>query len=304
MRTGPDYIQFYPTLQCNLSCSFCFNRALPPLQDMPLDAYENMIGVLAHAKVRTLDIIGGEPTMHPEIVGIIREAGAHGLHVNISTNGTNLRLLAEIMRFGDAVTTGISVNDREMFTQVRGFVQEHRPVVKMVFGPALDHALVKSILELGPKRFYLIYRDAMEKSELHAAVPFYQYAASLDTYYGPASVGMVYCSGFLPDVQEHPELAHVRCPAGTTKLGIMPNGDVYPCNLFFGKKEFLLGNILSDPFESIWNHGTLGFFRSFSRNACPATTCELYSRCHGGCPAHSFAHAGTLAAPDPRCVAG
>lgn len=304
MRTGPDYIQFYPTLRCNRSCSFCFNHALPVMQDMALDAYERMIDVLAHAGIRTIDIIGGEPTMHQEIVGMIREAGVRDLHVNISTNGTNLPLLAEIMRLGDAVTAGISVNDRNTLAQVRVFVQEHRPVVKMVFGSAQDRDLIRSILALGPKRFYLIYRDAMEKSELQDAVPFYEYIPAVDKGYDAASIGTVYCSGFLPDVTTYPELARVRCPAGTTKLGIMPDGSVYPCNLFFGKREFLLGNILTDPFDSIWQHGVLDTFRSFDRNTCLRTACKLHSRCHGGCPAHSFAHSGTLAAPDPRCVAG
>jgi radical SAM protein with 4Fe4S-binding SPASM domain len=304
MRTGPDYIQFYPTLRCNKSCVFCFNRELAVVRDMSLEDYGTMLEALAPAGVKTLDIIGGEPTLHPDIVRIVDRAVRRGLSVNISSNGTNLPLLAEIMRLGDAVTAGISVNDRDTFTQVRDFVQQHRPVVKMVFGPALDRDLIKAILALGPKRFYLIYRDAMEKSWLPEAVPFYQYVSSVDAEYDAALTGTVFCSGFLPHGEQHRELAQTRCPAGTTKIGIMSDGSVYPCNLFFGKKEFLLGNILTDPFRSIWDHKALNFFRSFVRNTCPRTDCALHARCHGGCPAHSFAHRGDPNAPDPRCLRG
>jgi radical SAM protein with 4Fe4S-binding SPASM domain len=112
---------------------------------------------------------------------------------------------------------------------------------------------------------------------------------------------MVYCSGFLPDIEHYPELSQTRCPAGTTKLGVMPDGSVYPCNLFFGKKEFFLGNILTDPFESIWSHEVLAFFRSVTENPCLVRHCTVRSECHGGCPAHSLFITGDLAAPDPRC---
>jgi radical SAM protein with 4Fe4S-binding SPASM domain len=82
----------------------------------------------------------------------------------------------------------------------------------------------------------------------------------------------------------------------------MPDGSVYPCNLFFGFEEFLLGNIFTDPFEEIWGHRQLSFFRTFSGNKCPRKDCELHHRCHGGCPAHSYAHFGKRSAPEPRCV--
>jgi radical SAM protein with 4Fe4S-binding SPASM domain len=123
----------------------------------------------------------------------------------------------------------------------------------------------------------------------------------VDSRYG-ARVSVVFCSGFLPDLEQYPQLLKARCPAGTTKLGIMPDGSVYPCNLFFGKEEYRLGNILSDPFDAIWRHSALAFFRTFSGNRCPRTSCALHARCHGGCPAHSYARFGKHSAPEPRCV--
>ena len=68
MRTGPDYIQLYPTLRCNRACEFCFNRSLPSVEDMSPAAFRETLDVLARISVGTLDIFGGEPTMHPDIV--------------------------------------------------------------------------------------------------------------------------------------------------------------------------------------------------------------------------------------------
>jgi len=302
MRTGPDYIQFYPTLRCNRSCDFCFNRSMPDCRDMGPADFRAMLGVLEKEGVGTLDIMGGEPTMHPEIVSYVAEAIGCGFKVNISSNGSNLSVLEEIIGMGTQVTVGISINERKTLGQVRDFIRTHAPVVKSLFSPAMDTGMIETILSLGPKKFYLIYRDAMERRVLEDTSPFYEFIASVQDRFDPRSVGTVFCSGFVPDIGNEPGLADVRCPAGTTKLGVMPDGSVYPCNLFFGKKDLLLGNILADPFETIWRHRSLAFFRGGSENPCAQTACRLHAECHGGCPAHGFRLESDLAAPDPRCA--
>jgi radical SAM protein with 4Fe4S-binding SPASM domain len=205
------------------------------------------------------------------------------------------------MVMGSRVTVGISVNDRETLDQVRGFIETHKPVVKSVFNPNIERGMIREVLSLHPKKYYLIYRDALSWSELQTTVPFPIFAATVEQEFNSTEVGTVFCSGFLPDTKRFSELAQVRCPAGTTKLGIMPDGSVYPCNLFFGKKEFLLGNVLSDPFQDIWQHQALAYFRSPAANVCTQTACRFHAQCHGGCPAHSLFLANDLTEPDPRC---
>ncbi len=258
----------------------------------------NMVGV------RTIDIIGGEPTLHPQIVPMVQGAVQRGLNVNLSTNGSNTVVLDNLPGTDDKVAVGISINDRETLDRLAGFVHKNKVVVKSVFHPSMDEAFIHDILALRPKKFYLIYRDSLDRSDLHETVPFHQFMSVVEERFNSPHIGTVFCSGFIPDGANCPKLSQVRCPAGTTKLGILPDGSVYPCNLFFGKKDFLLGNILTDPFASIWNHTVLAFFRAVAENSCPETTCVLHSSCHGGCPAHSFAHTGDLNAPDPRCVGG
>jgi len=301
MKKGPDYIQLYPTLRCNMSCEFCFNRSMTAVQDMSPLSFNAMIAALKGASVKTIDIIGGEPTLHHNIIGFIHVAVQSGFSVNVSSNGTNLAALEKIMAIGKQVTVGISINDRETLKQASEFIQRRKPVVKTVFIDDPDADIAQTILSLKPRKFYLIYRDAAGPEDLKNTVPFYRFVSVMQQYYDPREVGSVYCSGFLPDVENAPELAQVRCPAGTTKLGVMPDGAAYPCNLFFCKKEFFLGNIFHDSFESIWNHHVLSFFRTAQGNACKQLSCRLHARCHGGCPAQALQICGDLEAPDPRC---
>jgi len=301
MRTNPDYIQFYPTLRCNRSCGFCFNRSLSPLADMSLDACNTMFKRLRKADVQVIDIMGGEPTMHGDIVQMIQAAGALGFKVNISTNGTDPGTLGQLFDQGQEVMVGISINDNETIGPLADLIRKHRPVVKSLFQPNMDLGMVRDILLLGPEKYYLLYPDVLEPDKLDTSVPFDRFMSLVQKQFHASQVGTVYCSGFLPETTQYPELSSVRCPAGTTKLGILPDGSVYPCNLFFSLPEFRLGNILSDPFDVIWQHPKLSFFRAFDRNRCPRSTCEHHAACHGGCPAHAFLLSGDLAGPDPRC---
>ena len=301
MTSGPDYIQFYPTLRCNRSCGFCFNRTMPPVPDMALADFKHLLAILKPLQVKTIDIMGGEPTLHDDITSLVRHTVQQGYRVNVSSNGTDTDVLGELCGMGRNVTAGISINDRETLERLSAFIERHRPVVKTVFPAQADHAFIEDILALKPKRFYLIYRDIMEQRDMTEAAPFPLYVNTIKQKYDLSAVGMVYCSGFIPD-ENSPGPGKVRCPAGTTKLGIMPDGAVYPCNLFFGRPEFLLGNILTDKFESIWNHQSLAFFRTFTTNACSQVSCEFHGSCHGGCPAQALMLSGDPAASDPRCA--
>ncbi len=302
MRTGPDYIQLYPLLRCNRSCSFCFNHTMPFMEDMQLLDFRTMLDRLREWPVATIDLMGGEPTLHPDLPEILREAGRRGLHVNLSSNGTSLPLLHDLRVQFDHCSIGMSINDRATFVAARTFMRRHRLIVKMVHKRSLDVQLVQELLSHKPKTFYLLYKDALEASQLKDTVPFDEFYPAAQGQFKRRNVGSVFCSGFLPDLSTHPALAGARCPAGTTKLGIMPDGSVYPCNLFFGKAEFRLGNILTDPLDTLWHHPALSYFRAFERNRCPRTTCDLHAACHGGCPAHAYHHTGELAAPEPRCI--
>lgn len=274
---------------------------MPFCADITLSNFRSMADILAGLNINTLDIMGGEPTLHRDIIPIIKYAEEKCLYTNLSSNGTNPEILSEIVKKCRRVNIGLSINDRAMLKKQEAFIGKHRPAVKMVFSNNPDMELLNRILLSGTGRLYLLYLDVMRAGDIENAMPFARFLITVQKIFKSPLIGAVYCSGFIPDTANYPELSKVRCPAGTTKLGLLPDGSVYPCNLFFGIEEFRLGNLLNDSFESIWNHKRLEFFRTFSRNTCPQTSCILHSSCHGGCPAHSFIHFGNMNSPEPRC---
>jgi len=69
-------------------------------------------------------------------------------------------------------------------------------------------------------------------------------------------------------------------------LTVLPSGDVYPCDKFVGKTEFLYGNVFTDGLARVLKSSGRKNFTAFLRNSLEACrTCELFQLCKGGCPA-------------------
>lgn len=303
---GPSYIQFYPTLNCNYSCPFCFNRNLPVLKDVDVNDFNTILLTLKHHGIDHIDILGGEPSLHPYFLQLIALIEQNGLKTTISTNGTNVNLLTDVSETYPKNTAriGISLNSEKVSDDLQTYIINYKPILKSIYSK--QKTLPKSFepfIGIPGIEYYLIYRDIMNQDDVQFSVPFYRfYHDILKLKKTIGNIGGVYCSGFIPDSIRHPELEFVRCPAGTTKLSLLPNGDLYPCYLLFQFPEFKLGNIFVDDFNAIWHHPKLNQFRTFKKNNCPDTACSLFYSCRGGCPALSYIFYNTLDGPDPRCV--
>ncbi|WAS89836.1 radical SAM protein [Nannocystis punicea] len=102
---GPRKLVMNATYACNNHCSFC---AVGTRTQLHGDA-ERLREQLAHYRkqgVELLDIDGGEPTLHPDLLGLIRHARALGYRaINVTTNG---RLCAYEAFAARLVNSGLS----------------------------------------------------------------------------------------------------------------------------------------------------------------------------------------------------
>lgn len=301
----PEYIQFFPSLNCNRECAFCFNRGLEAEDEIGTGDFRIAADKIRTAGIREIDLLGGEPTLHPDIVQLIDISSELGLRLNLSTNGTNVALLELLSRTYDKkiLNIGISLDAGLAEKRLEDYIARYRPAVKNIFKKTTFARSANICSDLPGVDRYLLYMDTVSRSHLEDSVPFSYYYKQLcalrDRY---PNVAGVYCGGFIPDTEKHPFLKAARCPAGITKLSVLPDGSVYPCYLFFRHREFRLGNILTESIEHILKNPALEFFRRFDGNKCPDTTCELFQRCRGGCPAISLLILNDIEAPDPRCI--
>lgn len=319
-----SFIQFYPTLLCNQNCSFCFNQnisgsALQKDIDEK-DAYA-LIDILVKTGIQELDILGGEPMLIPWMKDFVKYVTGVEITLNISTNGSLPDIVDEFTEIQtDLLNIGFSVhgfskihntltmadNFSNAITGIKRSINGGKnPIVKSVLMQENKneiYSLVLYLKELGVKRYYLLHEDIIGRKQISDCFSFpgfWEFYSKLKKdLEGILDIGFVAASGF------HKYGIHTqgRCDAGITKVAIMPDGSAFPCNLFFGFDEFRLGNLFNDGMEKILSNPVLDGFRKYNRNKCKTTTCKHYSKCMGGCPAHSYFFYGTTGKTDPRCM--
>ena len=80
------------------------------------------------------------------------------------------------------------------------------------------------------------------------------------------------------------------CSACSVNMMVEPNGDVIPCQSWTQQK---LGNILSDPWERIWENPTAQDIRSHAFVQEECTGCAYLETCLGACPLEHLNRGGS-----------
>jgi radical SAM protein with 4Fe4S-binding SPASM domain len=321
----PSFIQLYPTLRCNQDCLFCFNRSFAGSashRDMNVrDAYA-LSSLLPGIGISEIDVLGGEPMLISWMEDFMRHVVDSGIALNISTNGSLPDALDRISEIpADLLNIGVSLHGssrtHNFLTRADNFsktvagikkiiAKGKAPIVKSVLTrDNMDEisGLIHYLADLGVKKYFLLHEDIIgtERIPSYFSHPEFRefYAKLREESTGIMDIGFVAASGFYKYGIRSPG----RCDAGTKKIAVMPDGSVFPCNLFSGFKEFSLGNIFRDSADKIFTNPVLDYFRQYTGNSrCKLRGCEYYSGCTGGCPAHSYFFHGALDAVDPRCA--
>src|ERR1017187_4550541 len=84
LRYGPFLAQIVITRRCNLSCSYCteYDRTSTPV---PFDLLQQRLTKLRQLGTWALSLMGGEPTMHPDLLRIVRETRKLGFRRRMMT---------------------------------------------------------------------------------------------------------------------------------------------------------------------------------------------------------------------------
>lgn len=84
----PSFLELEITQFCQLTCAHCYSESGPHggRGTMTPDDWEGLIGQAAALGVETVQFIGGEPTLDPDLPHLVRYALGAGVKVDIYTN--------------------------------------------------------------------------------------------------------------------------------------------------------------------------------------------------------------------------
>ncbi|MDO5845610.1 MAG: GTP 3',8-cyclase MoaA [Methanocorpusculum sp.] len=110
-------IRLVLTSACNLRCIYCHHEGeevngcvrADRSYTMSKDEIIEVLNALAPLGIRTLKLTGGEPTLRPDLIDIIR-AVPEGIEVSMTTNGTRLREMAKDLKAAGLARVNISID--------------------------------------------------------------------------------------------------------------------------------------------------------------------------------------------------
>jgi len=294
------------TYKCQNDCGHCYNETKEK-KELKVEQWKSVIEKLWSIGIPHIVFTGGEPTLYKGLEQLIAKSEEHGQITGMITNGRNLRrsgYLKELVRLGlDHVQITVlshkeSTHDRLCCST--GAWKETVEGLKMALAEDLyvstNSTIMKSnyeeieetmrfLIGLGVKNiaFNSIIRSG--KGEDAEGITFEQLSgllARLRSMATESGVNMIWYSP-TPYCEFNPinyGLGIKQCTACSINMAVEPDGTVLPCQSYYEP----LGNMLTDNWDTIWNHDLCKSIRERKYLDDRCVSCQLKQVCGGGCP--------------------
>jgi len=321
-------LQLHLTQACNLRCIHCYFSSGTQLRnELPDTEFVNIIKEAGKIGIKCINMTGGEPFLRKKLLfEIIREATYQGIEkVSVNTNGT---LLTEedaslLKKYNVAVAVSLDGATAETHDYIRGKRVFDKTVkaTKLLQETGVVTLITMTLMKANIKETEKIVQLAKElgvSSVVFNAVRLKGRAEeNIDDIEIPAEdimpglmqawktsrkmgIGTTMESMWTSVKQlQYRNL----CGAGRAALSIAPNGDVYPCDAFYGEEAFKAGNIREKPLIRIWRDSpaTKAFTNLNVDDIEGCRDCELKYICGGGCIGENYKTHGVLNRCSPLC---
>ena len=298
------------TFRCQNDCIHCYAGGPHSTPELSTEQWKTAIDRLSDVGVFILTFTGGEPTLRDDLPELLLYAQTKGMVTGLISNGRRLKdkefvdtleksgldfvqitLESHRAEVHDAMTSAVgswseTVEGIQNAVHSQIYVSTNTTLSKHNAADFLT--TVDYIKNLGVDAFgcnSLIYSGkapaasnefALTADELKALLPRIRDKAQLlglkFLWYTPTQ----YCN-FNP-VQLG--LGVKSCTAAMINACVGPNGDVYPCQSYFES----LGNILTDPWNKIWQNPLAENLRKREYVEAKCKDCNDLQVCGGGCP--------------------
>jgi radical SAM protein with 4Fe4S-binding SPASM domain len=306
--SAPYRMDLAVTYRCNNNCAHCYNARERNYPELSTEQWFTILDELWRIGIPHVVFTGGEPTLRKDLPELIAHAERNGQITGINTNGRRLKDPGFVQSLVDAGLDHVQIT-----------LESHDPAIHdgMVASKGAWEDTVQGIQNVLQTRLFLMTNTTMLTHNAPWLAETLDFLAEL----GVPTIGLnaLIYSGRgrnvgtgLPEDQLTPllELARAKtsahgqrliwytptqycnfdpvqmelgvkgCTAALYNMCIEPDGSVLPCQSYYHS----LGNILRDPWETIWNHDLAVSLRERRNLPEKCGACPLISQCGGGCP--------------------
>ncbi|MFZ5905536.1 MAG: radical SAM protein [Chloroflexota bacterium] len=316
--SAPYRMDLAVTYRCNNDCPHCYNLSHPPplpagegpgaRGELSTDDWKRVLDRTWELGIPHIVFTGGEPSLRNDLPELIAHAEKNGQITGMNTNArrlSNPRFVEQLVNAGlDHVQITVESCDAAIHD-------------KMVNAKGAFPQTIKGLQNALASRLFVMTNTTMLRDNVHTIPDTLDFLADLGVptiglnaliYAGHgASVG----TG-LPEKDLMPLLETARakteargqrliwytptqychfdpmqlelgvkgCTAAQYNMCVEPNGAVLPCQSYYRP----LGNLLTDSWDSIWNHELSVRLRERKGLPAKCNGCALMAECGGGCP--------------------
>lgn len=306
--SAPYRMDLALTYRCNNDCAHCYNARERNFPELSTDLWKSILDQLWKLGIPHIVFTGGEATLRNDLPELIRHAQNNG---QITGLNTNARRLMDAGYVEDLATAGL---DHVQIT-VESCVPEIHD--EMMQAKGAFNQTISGLKNVLASKLYVMTNTTMLRTNVHTIPDTLDFLADL----GVPTVGLnaliysgrglnvgtgllekelqpildlaaqktamrgqkliwytptQYCE-FDPTIQN---LGVKGCTAALYSMCVESNGNVLPCQSYYHS----LGNLLTDSWDSIWNHSLAIQLRERQNLPEKCQACSLVVECGGGCP--------------------
>ena len=304
---------------CNFRCSYCY---VPDRSECRNElSREEIKDIILQAKAlgaRKIIILGGEPSIYPHLVEMLRFLGREGLEIEMFTNGSGIDSDLAAVLAEEKVRVVLKLNSRDEATQDRlagkkgafQIINTALATLREAGYPSPDQFLAIStvICRQNIKELPAIWQWLREEN----IEPYFEVitpqANALDNIWLSVDsselkelftgLSAMDRERFGRDWEPQPPLVGNKCMRHQVSCVITATGDVTPCV----GVTIALDNIRNNKLAHILKHSevinNLKNYRTMIKGVC--RTCEKAEECYG-CRGAAYQMTGDYLASDPTC---
>jgi radical SAM protein with 4Fe4S-binding SPASM domain len=310
--SAPYRMDLALTYRCNNNCAHCYNARPRNYPELTTAEWKQVIKRCWDTGIPHIIFTGGEPTLRDDLPDLIAYAQSLGQITGINTNG---RRLADKAFLDKLIAAGL---DHVQITLESADPQIHD---RLVCHPGAWQDTIAGIRAAAASSLYMMTNTTL----LRENAPGLKDTLSLLKELGVPTVGLnalIYSGrgqtvgtglpeSDLPVLLETAgqltsannqrliwytptqychfdplalQLGVKGCTAALYNMCVEPDGSVIPCQSYYEP----VGNLLKDPWGSIWNHPLSVSLRERRNVPSACLNCALLQECGGGCPLHQL----------------
>jgi radical SAM protein with 4Fe4S-binding SPASM domain len=306
--SAPYRMDLAVTYRCNNNCSHCYNSRPRQGPELSTGQWKNLLDRLWDLGIPHVVFTGGEPTLRPDLAGLIAHAEKNGQITGINTNGRKLKNPDFVKTLVDAGLDHVQIT-----------LESHDPAIHdaMVRAPGAWPDTTAGLRNVLDTRLFVMTNTTLLRQ--NSALLKQTLAFLAETGVPTVGLNALIYSGHglevdsgLAEKDLPPLLALAReatgqagqkliwytptqychfdplqlelgvkgCTAALYNMCVEPDGSVLPCQSYYQP----LGNLLFDEWDRIWNHELAVSLRERRSLPIDCQACALVLECGGGCP--------------------